>query len=308
MSLPSPPRKSIRDILRKGTNGINVNFPREAYSAIAAINPSSLADGLCGSSVDVTAIRSSFERTYSKSSDGMDRGTLAHMVLLQPERLEFDVAIWTGERRAGNAWKDFESENKGKLIIRQADYDYVLNVMKRWEDHKRVRELLQGTTPETAVFTTEKVSFVNDLGDEFTTNVACKGQIDALGDKVIVDIKTTEVGIDRGSVHSTIRKFKYREKMAMYRRWAAAETKTNPLEWRCYNLFVSLGGKPGIHVVELTEDALAYGEHRMLAALSELVSAIDRNKWPPHFEESEIGMEDWESLGDEEEIVIEYDE
>lgn len=305
-----PPKKSIRDILRKGPTGLSGNFPRESYSAVQAINPSSLAKGLRPDGIDPLAIKNAYEKKFGKSSDSMDRGTLAHMILLQPERLDVDVAIWGDDAtRRGKAWDEFQAANAGKLIIRQKDYDFVTAVMRRWEGNPRLKKLVEGLSPETAVFTHEDVWIPNQITrDMLKIRVACKGQIDAISvqRKLIVDIKTTEAGIDRRSVHKTIRDFCYREKMAMYRRWAARETGSEPSDWVCYNLFLSLGSDPGMHIAEIDNDALEWGQERMLSSLRSVITCIDRNDWPVPIAESTVGVEMWEI--EEEEVEIEYDE
>ena len=297
-SAPETPKKSIRDILRKGPSGLSANFPRESYSAVQAINPSSLAKGVQPDGIDPLAIRNAYEKKWSKSSDSMDRGTLAHMILLQPERLDVDVAIWGDDAtRRGKAWEEFQAANTGKLIIRQKDHDFVSAVMRRWEGNPRLRRLVEGLSPETAVFTHEDVWIAghNDI-DQLKVRVACKGQIDAIDvkNRVIVDIKTTEAGIDRRSVHNTIRNFHYREKMSLYRRWAASETGSEKSDWTCYNLFISLGEDPGMHIVKFGEKGLAWAEERMLDALREVVKCVDRNEWPVPIGESDIDVEKWE--------------
>lgn len=309
-TIPEAPKKSVRDILRKGTNGLSPNFPREAYSAIPAINPSSLAKGVRPDGIDPLAIRNAYEKKFGKSSDAMDRGTLAHMILLQPERLDVDVAIWPDDAtRRGKVWDEFQAANFGKLIIRQKDHDFVSAVMRRWEGNPRLKRLVEGLSPETAVFTHEEVWIPNQITrDMVMLRVACKGQIDAIDvkNRVIVDIKTTEAGIDKRSVHNTIRNFHYREKMSLYRRWAAKETQTEPQDWVCYNLFLSLGEDPGMHIAEFDLDALAWGEDQMLKALQRLIVCIDRSEWPVPIAESVVGVEMWEVQ--EEEVEIEYDE
>ena len=50
----------------------------------------------------------------SAPTPAMALGTLAHLATLEPHRLS-EVAVWTGGRRAGKAWDEWEAANAGRL-------------------------------------------------------------------------------------------------------------------------------------------------------------------------------------------------
>lgn len=297
--------RDIRDVLtRDDRHGIVVNHPRVDYMGIARLNPSSLAAGLLGvREIDPRAIRDAYQRQNEieppSRKDRMDRGTLAHLALLQPERLASDVAVWGGERRAGAAWDNFEDENDGKLIIRNEDYQSTMAAVNQMRSQKMVAQLLCDVEPEVAVFTQEGYGLVD-------TPIYCKGQLDAVcrARKVIVDIKTTEAGIDERSVQRTIREFHYREKMALYREWFASETKTSRDEWSCYNLFLGIGDRLGIRAVKFTTGAMEFGLFRMQAALTEVATCLAADSWPMFAKEDVMDVAVWE-CAEEGEVHIE---
>jgi hypothetical protein len=274
----------------------------DEHKASPAINPSALADGLIGlAEVDVRAIHNSLAggpKTFTAASqDRMDRGSLLHMMLLEPERLATDVAIFDGAKRAGAAWEAFEVAATGKLVLRQKDYTQVIRVANTLKNHPMVGEFLDGCDAEISIFCQDQ-------------NCDVRGRVDAIDFKRrrIIDIKTTDAGIDQDSVSRTIKNLKYREKLALYRRWAAMITGTNPTDWRCWNLFLSMDlDAPGIRRVRMTDDALEWGEMRMLNALRRYREAVANEEFPVYAVDDFCDVKPWEIEPEESGHDIDFD-
>lgn len=272
---------------------------RTEYRSKPGLNPSSIAAGLIGTDdYDPRMTRDAMQQVdrdrTSAAQDAMDRGTLAHLALLQPERLTEDVAVWHGGRRQGCEWDSFATENSGKLIIKADDHTATMRTVNQLRSLESVSKYLRDISPEVAMFT-----------DEGPTS--CKGQVDAVNYRVrlIVDIKTTNTELSQRGTESTIRRFCYREKMALYRRWIARETDTDPDEWQCYNLFLGIGSHIGARLVRLSSAALEWGEARMLNAVGKYAECVACDRWPV-FERSDIvSVAEWE-IGREEEMEIDY--
>ena len=333
-------------ILHQSPAGTLQQIDWKQYKGSRAINPSSLAAGLRDYlQVDVRAIHNALHGTYTEPSaqaqDRMDRGSVVHMALLQPERLGTDIAVWRGwqidpetcqiiksmyvprkvgsktiakqldidesivsavlsgatssEIRSGKAWDAFEAENSKKLIMRAVDYDQAMAVANEVRYHEIPVMCLRDSKPEVAMFTTED-------------GVDVRGQVDAVSIKrrVIVDIKTTDSGVSDRECESTIRRFHYREKMALYRRWIARITESDPYSWKCYDLFISMdAASPSINLVRISEDALQWGEARMINALQCYQAAVAANDFPIMATESCVSVASWE-MSEESEVEIEY--
>ena len=58
-----------------------------------------------------------------KETSSMLKGTLIHTILLEPEKLESEYAIWKGGRRAGAEYKTFCEVNEGKNIIKPEELE-----------------------------------------------------------------------------------------------------------------------------------------------------------------------------------------
>lgn len=271
---------------------------RYAYDSLQRMNPSTLVHGLLGRDVDPYAVKLAWEtpqRARSQASqDSMDRGTLAHLMILEPHRVEESIAIWDGSRRAGAEWDAFQDANHGRLIIRRSDYEEVKTGALIAAANPRVRDLFSGGTVEPSICWTEN-------------KIACKGRVDyltepnAMGIVTMPDLKTTEAGIDERSVIRTITSFHNREKMAWYRRGAAATHCIPTDSYRCYNVFVRLSPPYGVNVVQLSSDGLDWAEERMLNILDAVSVCIDSGLWNPVSLETGFGLSPWELAEEKEE-------
>jgi hypothetical protein len=299
-------KRDIKSILlpKPERGRYETNVMRDQYHAIPRLNPSSLASGLMGwRECNPAAIRMAWEKPDSEpraasSQDRLDRGTLAHLLVLQPELLMERVAIWTGGRRASAEWDQFESENDGKLIIKSTDYADVSTAVNEMRSEPMVANIIRGIEAEVALYGVESCGGVH---------IATKGQVDGvhLNRRVIVDLKTTEAGIDQHSVERTIRTFHYREKMASYRRLIANATGTQTDDWRCYNLFMSLTPPYGVRLIKFTTWALDWGQERMLDATQAVAKCLAADEWPMYCVEGVMDVAEFETE-DEDREEIDY--
>ncbi len=297
--------KDIKQVLSdKSQHGwTDSKMSRDKYRGQFRLNPSSLSAGLIGlGEVDPLAIKQAWESPDSQdrtpaAQDRMNCGTLAHLLILQPELLREKVAVWDG-RRAGAKWEEFESENADKLIMRECDYVETCTAIKAMHMEPFVVDLVRGIDAEVAVFGSEQVNTC----DKF---INVMGQVDGINfDKqIIMDLKTTERGIDRRSVERTIRTFHNREKMSAYRRWVAAATDTEPEEWRCYNLFALMTPPYGIHQIKFTSMSLDWGWDRMQGALESVGTCLQSNTWPIYAKQSVMDVESYECEDEEKEMI-----
>ena len=109
-------------------------------------------------------------------------GTLVHALILEPHRNIGDVVSikqlnWT--TKEGKAERE-ELQKLGLPIVSQQDADRALRVRDAVLDHEQAKELLAGTTCEK-----------NYQWTGYTSKVACKAGVDAVGPAGIIDIKTT---------------------------------------------------------------------------------------------------------------------
>jgi len=278
---------------------------RDSYISEPGINPSSLASGLVGfADVNPLAIKKAWEspdnveRTAAQQ-DRLDRGTVAHLMVLQPELLMDRVAVWRGGRRGTNDYVDFRGENAGKILLTSSDWNRVATATNAMRSLPEVAELVNGCEFEVALIGDHKCQATDG-------HMRLKGQVDGINvaARTIIDIKTTEAGIDERSVSNTIRNMRYREKMAMYRRLAAMATGIETQAWKCFNIFMSLQEPYGVVVVKFTTDAMDWGWSRMQSAIASVDGCLAANMWPMYCREMFMGVEMWECDENDEEVTF----
>lgn len=269
--------------------GVVRGVSRIDYASIRRMNSSSLKAGLLGSSdIDPNLIRSTYENTRPEPAaslqDSFDRGTLAHTILLEPEKLVDSVAVWSGDRRAGTEWKEFNEANKGKLIMRAADVREVQSACRAVRSIQPVNDLLRRKR-DTELEVFGKVS-----------KTFCRGLIDSVtiddGPITLIDLKTTSQSIDEESITRTIRRLCYREQLGLYAN--LYEQATGKQIDKVFLLFVSLETS-GVRLVRLTTSALQFGFARMVAAIESVERCIESNDWPTFYAESICDVSSWEA-------------
>ncbi len=281
-------------------NGIVTGMPRADYDIIHRLNPSSLTAGLLGhDEVDPTAIKYAFENPETivraqSSQDRLDRGNLAHMLLLQPERIATDVAVWKGSRRQGAEWDGFETENAGKIIVRRDDFIEVSAACKAFRFVPMLNELLTDLEAEVAMFSREGNIHVKGLVDAVTSGSVCR----------IIDLKTTEAGFAWNTIERTIRDFHYREKMAAYKRWYERESGREVIG--CYNVFLSMNKPYRMRVVKMTSIALEWGQMRLLTAVDAVAKCLDSGRWPMFCGDDMADVAKWEMPYEGEEVQLDF--
>ena len=126
-------------------------------------------------------------------------GTLGHCAILEPAELNnrFAVGPQCDKRtKAGKAeWEDFISANPGKEIITQEQYDMAVGMQDVVAGNDEAMELMAGGTAEVSIF-----------WEDSESGLMCKCRPDWLGERVIVDVKTTD---DCRQFSSSVSKFGY---------------------------------------------------------------------------------------------------
>ena len=264
------------------------DMQRSEYDAIQRMNASSLKAGLIGSfDVDPVLIREAFEQTREEPTatmqDSYDRGTLTHLILLEPEKVVDRVAVWKGDRRAGGEWKEFNEQNAGKLIMRERDVHEVQKACRAVRSVRAVNDLLMRRhATELSVFGKKSKTFLRGMIDCVTSDE---------GPVTLIDLKTTSRGIDEDSVFRTIRKLKYREQLALYA--DLYEQATGRHVEAVYLLFVALD-VIGVRLAKLTTSALQFGLARMVSAIEAVEKCIEDGEWPVFYGESIMDCSSWE--------------
>jgi hypothetical protein len=225
----------------------------------------------------------------------MDCGTLAHRMVLEPETVNQTVAIWEGKVRRGGEWEAFQEQHADKLIVRGVDFREVAVGASVAAANKHVRKLLTDCEIEHGYTWTE-----TEQDDKSGNGIRMRGRPDAVATKShlgrfnLIDLKTTDAGLDQRSIERTIVNLHYREKMAMYRRAVAIVRGIDVSDIRCKLILVRLSAPYGVTICDLGSDGLDLAERRMLTLIHEVKRCIETNKFAPMYSETAFGLTSWE--------------
>jgi len=244
------------------------------YQAVKAVNWSSLRHLWNGSPL---LYRHRLD-VAGEETAAMLRGRATHLAVFEPDRLPLDVAVWTNGDRRGNAWKEFESANAGRIILKAEEYEECL----------RVRDAVRSNSVFAPFLATGKAEQTIRWTDA-ETRLPCKGRVDWLNldhpqGPVIVDLKTTR-SIETRAFCTSAAKLGYHLQLAHYRNGVKA-----------------IHGLDYVRVVIIAVEATApydsvlyeYADGDMAAAADELASLLvrlkyhrDTDTWPGRYPEAQ---------------------
>lgn len=288
---------------RTAITGVYPGMSRDEYLDDVGMNPSTLAKAWNGGAIDVRAGKAAYEQRGSRPSqqakiDQMDRGTLGHMIMLEPQRVPLDVAVWKGKVRNGKAWDEFQVEHMGKLIVRLADYDQVMTacteILNGLQSHPQILGLIAEGESEVAVYSEE-------------AGIQVRGQVDWINVKPgfagIPDLKFTERSLEKRNIDLNVRRFQYDMKMACYSRWVCRERQGGVPLQHFTNLTFCMTKPYGVAVTRYGPQALEFGWDKAEKALTALRAAIEADDWPMLVMDDEYVPSPWEIEDVDEDLV-----
>jgi len=165
-------------------------IPDEVYHNVPAVSRGQLIDF---SKKPLRYYHKNFVSVTSEKSDALSIGSLVHHALLDPigittkyiDNMEIINSLKT-EYKAPTKSKEYaeakaEYENKGLTIIKHEDYKMALDLVRQALDCKEVRNIIESSEKEVAVFYKEP-----------TTGLCLKVKLDVFSpvEKIILDVKT----------------------------------------------------------------------------------------------------------------------
>jgi exodeoxyribonuclease VIII len=154
-------------------------------------------------------------------SYAMKQGTAFHWAVLEPHRLDTDVAIDPGWSKNALKYKEWAEENADKLIISEVDNRNVRRMAEKVYRKKSAMQFIQSGYPEITL-----LWFEPEFG------IWCKGRIDWVttdGD-VLIDLKKTQVAT-AWAFEQSIRRYQYYHQAAHYCRGYQVITGKRPKKW-----------------------------------------------------------------------------
>jgi hypothetical protein len=137
--------------------------------------------------------------------DHFTEGSFVHALILEPDTIIKDYAIFPGMRKAGGMWEAFKEEHgKTRTIITAAQVFRCEKLFDAYKSNKLATEVLEGALPEHSMIST-------------WLDVPVKCRYDGIIPKShIVDIKTTSQPTDIDLFRHTVQQFRYDLSAALY--------------------------------------------------------------------------------------------
>jgi hypothetical protein len=220
----------------------------------------------------------------SVGSTAMDLGSYVHSLILEPENTDADFAIWDGIKR-GDVWKEFERENKHKIIITQKNMELGQLLCGEVLKNKCAVDLLDGGKAELTYCT-------NLLG----VDIKVRADKINLEKNYIVDVKTTSKPLNKEALEGSIASLHYDLSAALYIDCFREVNKVDNLEF--YFLFVNTKDSLDVAIFKASDILVQNGRRKYRKAIKKLLELRKTGLWKKEGIE-EIGVPYWSIIPEE---------
>jgi hypothetical protein len=214
-------------------------------------------------------------------TDAMQRGTVLHS-LVEEEltgRPGTHVVLWDGGDRRGNAWKDFEKEHAGKIILKPSELQPIVAMRDALLAKPKTRDILEGAVIEGSVFWKDPA-----------TGVDCKARIDAARELVLFDLKTA-ADASRDEFVRAVLRYGYHRQGAWYLEGA---THATGRPYGAFGIMVVESKAPyEVTVFYLDDELLERGWQENRENLDLYAHCLETNSWPGLPAESTLSLPRW---------------
>lgn len=201
------------------------------------------------------------------------KGRAIHAMLFEPDRFDADFAVFEGSRRAGKVWDEFETANDGKTILKREEFEvcYAAALAVR-SSPLMAGYLREGAAEQTIQWTDRE------------TRLACKGRIDWLAPRVLVDLKST-ADAELRQVQQATARFDYHCQLAFYRRGLRA---LGIEVDRVVMVSVERDAPHDVTVAQLDEDSLYLGDEELTELLRRVAQCRETGQWPGRYQQEQV--------------------
>lgn len=205
------------------------------------------------------------------------RGTAAHVAVLEPARFVKEFAVFDGPRRAGKAWEAFQSENAGRKILKEDEFEIAMAIRDAVRSHPIASKYLRkGVVEATLVW------------DDPETGVRCKGRPDFItDDHVVVDLKSTR-DITPWNFGRDAYNMAYHVQAAFY--CDGYEQISKRQDARSVIIAVEQKAPHDVIVYTLDDETLGIGRDAYRGMLGKLVECEKARSWPGYAFDSEMAL------------------
>lgn len=227
-----------------------------------------------------------------QDSDTLREGRACHTAILEPDRFLRDYVLWDGDRRAGKTWEAFKVAAGKRTILTQAQYDKALAMRDAARTHPVAGPLLKRLTD-------------SEVPLQWThprTGTACKGRMDGIGERLLLDIKSAH-DIRPHAFAAAAYRLGYHLQLAWYSDGLVATGR----ELETVKILVVQSKEPfDVAVYDFGTQAHKRGVDEYEAALDTLLACRASNVWPGIADEGEIDFQlpAWSQPHDDAELTF----
>lgn len=233
--------------------------------------------------------------TESPDTEALRVGRATHTSILEPDRFALDFTVYTLSKTVGEgsrkAWQAFKEANAHRTILDEGDYETALAMRNAVHRHRLARELLIDGDAEVTL-----------TWDHPTLRVPCKGRLDYLGPRGIVEVKTAS-RIEIDAFARQVAAYAYHLQCGWYAAGYEAVTgSTLPYHMICVEKTA-----PHDVVVYRVPQALLESARVTSDELLERVLACEAaDEWPGvgGDETVDLALPEWATRGGEEDVVL----
>lgn len=234
----------------------------------------------------------------SGSTESMAFGSLVHTLLLEPNLLPFEYAVYPGKRDGRDAAvKEFARQHSGKFVLDEVELQQARLVADRVL-HRRIRIGTQDTGRSFGQFLEEAEREVTIYFDDPTTGVRCRTRLDIRHPEVLFDLKTA---VDVGRVPWLRSALRLHYDMQAYMYSLADclhEGRERPLPF----IFLAAANELPYSVSVFTagETFMKEGALKYARALGAYQACTQVELWPDQGEDAVLELDPWQARASEE--------
>ena len=216
-----------------------------------------------------------------KYKSAYDFGTYIHSLILEPEKVADEYAIYEGATRRGNAYKDFKAANAGKIIITRSQFLQAQSILEAYSENQIAVDIINRGKPEQTLCTE-----IDGMKIKVRADYVRHGQI--------IDVKTTGDATDKFTIGKTIARFDYDLSAALY---VDAFSKYFDNEFDFFFLFINKMTNE-IEVLKASKKLLENGRRKYKKSIQLLKEARESGKY---FKEGiqEVDIPSWAVFNEE---------
>lgn len=216
-----------------------------------------------------------------ESKSHFDEGTFVHSLLLEPDKIQSQFAVFNGLRKAGASYEQFAANNLGKIVLSLPQVSRCEGWAKAALTVPLVNEILDGCLKEETMVS-------NILG------VPVKARADALHPikRYLVDVKTTSMETDVDLFKGSMVDYAYDLSAALYCQ-IAHDTYGELFDF--YFIVISKADN-GVAVYKCSSETLSAGAAKFTSALVLYKKCTATNNWSSNRSGTEFASHNIEIL------------